>query len=320
VENALSTLGTLSKSIEAHQSKLGQLKKDLKALKVTKCDGLGKGRELPLVRTFRHAMMDRGAVVLQLLKGKSHVKTSEIVTNRRSRSKFRVCIVGSSLIAWVQVLEDWGMSVEGVMEHILDPIKDIRQILSKLPTITLQEALSLEPLGPWDGCMFANIRTSQDLKLFAMLFGCWHPAIAVISMDYTLLKADTISLMPLDVLPSCKKRLITVAHTAIGGVTSTSCRFEYYTRWPDTISHPLLMTRDVLPWMLQMALLDMFGASQGAAFEPQASMTPPEAVGVLSSSSGDHPSPVLRRLVGTRSVFHTIQGCPDLGTGSLRLL
>ncbi len=36
VEKALSTLETLSKSVKAHQSKLGQLKKDMKALKVTK--------------------------------------------------------------------------------------------------------------------------------------------------------------------------------------------------------------------------------------------------------------------------------------------
>ncbi len=142
-----------------------------------------------MVQTLCHAMMDWGPAVLQALKGKSHVEASENVTSRRSRSKFRVCIVGSSLIAWAKVLEDWGASIEGVAKHILDHIKDNRQLLSKLPTITLQEALSLEPLGPWDGCVFANIRTSQDLKLFATLFGRWHPTITVISMDYMLSKA-----------------------------------------------------------------------------------------------------------------------------------
>ncbi len=35
-KKALSTLGTLSKFVQAHQSKLGQLEKDLKALKVSK--------------------------------------------------------------------------------------------------------------------------------------------------------------------------------------------------------------------------------------------------------------------------------------------
>ncbi len=79
-----------------------------------------------------------------------------------------------------------------------------------------------------------------------MLFGHWRPAIAVISMHYTLSKVNTISLLPMDVPPNYKKWLITVAHTAVGGVTSASCRFVHYTRWPDTISHPSLMTRDML--------------------------------------------------------------------------
>jgi hypothetical protein len=110
--------------------------------------------------------------VLQPLKGKSHVKMSEVVNNRRSRSKFRVCIVGSFSIAWAQVLEDWGASIEGVVEDILDPIKDIRYLVSKLPTITLQEALLLEPLGPWDGSLFANILNPQDSKAVWTLASC----------------------------------------------------------------------------------------------------------------------------------------------------
>ncbi len=36
VEKALSTLGGLAKAVEAHQSKIGQLEKDLKALTSTK--------------------------------------------------------------------------------------------------------------------------------------------------------------------------------------------------------------------------------------------------------------------------------------------
>jgi len=36
VEKSLSTLGLLSKTVKVHQSKLGQLEKDIKALKVTK--------------------------------------------------------------------------------------------------------------------------------------------------------------------------------------------------------------------------------------------------------------------------------------------
>ena len=44
--------------------------------------------------------------MFQPLKGKSRVKTSQVVTDIRSSSKFRVRIVGSYLISWVQILED----------------------------------------------------------------------------------------------------------------------------------------------------------------------------------------------------------------------
>ena len=86
--------------------------------------------------------------------------------------------------------------------------------------------------------------------------------------------------------------MLTVQHTVVGGVTIASHRFVHYTRWTDTILWPLLMARDVLPWMLQMALSDTFGASHGAFFEPRAAMTPPGALGVLSSSSGNSHLPV----------------------------
>ncbi len=46
-------------------------------------------------------MMNRGSVLLQPLKGKSCIRTSQVVTIRRSRSKLRVCIVGSYLsVVW----------------------------------------------------------------------------------------------------------------------------------------------------------------------------------------------------------------------------
>jgi hypothetical protein len=101
--------------------------------------------------------MDWGPVASQPLKGKSCVKTSHMVTNRRSRSKFRVRIVGSYSISWVQILEDWGASIEGVMEDILDPTKDIRHLLSTMPTITLQQALLLELALGTGVCLLTSI-------------------------------------------------------------------------------------------------------------------------------------------------------------------
>jgi hypothetical protein len=85
------------------------------------------------------------------------------------------------------------------------------------------------------------------------------------------------------------KRIITCHHTAVGGVTSVSPHFFHYTQWHNVISYPLLMTRESLPRILQTALSDTHGTSQGASFEPQLGMNPPEAICVLSSSSRKMP-------------------------------
>jgi hypothetical protein len=79
--------------------------------------------------------------------------------------------------------------------------------------------------------------------------------------------------------------MITVHHNAIGGVTSASRRFIHYTRWPDTISYPLLMMGDNLPRTLQTALSNTFGAPRGATFESRMGLDPSMEISFLSSSS-----------------------------------
>ena len=92
-------------------------------------------------------------------------------------------------------------------------------------------------------------------------------------------------MLPSPLLPFYHKKMITVHHNAIGGVTSASWRFIHYTRWPDTISYPSLMTSDNLPWTLKTALSDMFGAARGATFELRMGLDPSMGIGFLSSSS-----------------------------------
>ncbi len=43
------------------------------------------------------------------------------------------------------------------MVQFPDGFKDIRQKLSITPITTPEDALCLLPLGPWGGCMLANI-------------------------------------------------------------------------------------------------------------------------------------------------------------------
>ena len=152
MDKALSTFGTLTKSVEAHQTKLGQLEKDLKGLKA-----LDKGREFPSSKLLMIVMLDPGPVSCPNLKGESQVKTSQMGTDRRSRSKVRVRVIGSSSMAWVEIFEGWGANIEAVVVDILDQLKDIRHLLTSMPAITTQSALMLPPLGPWDGCLVSNL-------------------------------------------------------------------------------------------------------------------------------------------------------------------
>ncbi len=52
------------------------------------------------------------------------------------------------------------------------------------------------------------------------------------------------------------------------------------------------MTSISLPRSLQTALSDTYGAAKGATLEVRSGINPPEAIGILSSSTGDIIVPV----------------------------
>ena len=83
-------------------------------------------------------MIDWRPVGSCLSEGELQVKVSKVLTNRRYRTKVWVLIVGSWSVGWVQVLKDWGASIEAVV---------------------VEDALDN---SPWDGCMFANIHNPRD--------------------------------------------------------------------------------------------------------------------------------------------------------------
>ncbi len=114
-------------------------------------------------------MIDWRPVGSCLSEGELQVKVSKVLTNRRYRTKVWVLIVGSWSVGWVQVLKDWGASIEAVVvEDALDPLQAIRHLLTSTPIIIPWQTVILKPDGPWDdGCMFANVRDPQDSELFA---------------------------------------------------------------------------------------------------------------------------------------------------------
>jgi hypothetical protein len=100
-------------------------------------------------------------------------------------------------------------------------------------------------------------------------------------------------MLPTDLPPFYHKKMLTLHHSSIGGVTSAVWRFVHYSRWEGIISYPSLMTRDTLPRTLQTSLSDMNGGARGASFEPRLDMDhTPLAIGMLSSPSLGVPTPV----------------------------
>jgi hypothetical protein len=176
--------------------------------------------------------------------------------------------VGSLSMGWVKAVEAWGAEVEAVVVHLPDNFKDIRQRISITSTTTPQDALHLLPLGPWDGCMLANIAMPQDSLPVASLFKRWHPAIASLLTHSSLSRIDTIAMLPSGLPAFYHKKMITLHHVTIGDVSSALWRFTHYTRWADIVSYPSLMTSDNLPCILQMALSNTNGGVRGVSFEP----------------------------------------------------
>ena len=135
------------------------------------------------------------------------------------------------------------------------------------PTTTPQDTLLLLPLGPWNGCLLANIASGLETQLASTLFKQWRPAVAIISIHASFSRSDTIAMLPTGLPPFYHKKTTTLCHASIGGITSAVWRFVHYSRWEGIISYPSLMTRDTLPCTLQTSLSDTNGGARGASFK-----------------------------------------------------
>ena len=170
-------------------------------------------------------------------------------------------------MGWVKAFEAWGVALEALVDNIPDKLKDIRPLLTTVPITTPQDAHTLLPLGPWEGCMLANLASPQDSDLLSSLFKQWRPAIAILSIHGSRSQVDTISMLPSALPAFYQKKMITICHQDIGGVTSARWRLIHYTRWQGVQSCPSLMTRETLPPTLQMALSDTIGATRGLQYQ-----------------------------------------------------
>ncbi len=105
---------------------------------------------------------DDGRPTASLTAGESHVISSQSEVRRRARSKVRAQVIGANSLGWVEVLEGWGAEVEAMVVSSLDHFKNIRALVTTTPTTALYLGYHLPPCGPWDGCLAANVLTSED--------------------------------------------------------------------------------------------------------------------------------------------------------------
>jgi hypothetical protein len=89
-------------------------------------------------------------------------------------------------------------------------------------------AYDLLPCGPWDGCLAANLLTSEDAGLTSNLFKQWCPAIVILSIPGTISRANTLKLLPVGLPGFYQKKMLTFHHPAVGGVMSTTWQFIHY--------------------------------------------------------------------------------------------
>ncbi len=152
---------------------------------------------MPLAQRCTLGVKDRDPPNLPVFRGELQAIAARLAVGRRPQSKVRVRIVGPSSMGWIKAVKAWGVEVKAVVVQLPDNFKDIRQKNSMTPTTTPQDTLHLLPLGPWDGCLLANIAMPEDSLLVASLFKRWRPANAVLSTHALLSRIDTIAMLPL---------------------------------------------------------------------------------------------------------------------------
>jgi hypothetical protein len=173
----------------------------------------------------------------------------------------RARVIGSNSLGWVEVLEGWGAKIEAVVVSSLDCYSHIRALVTTTSTTALDLAYLLPPCGPWDGCLAANIKTTEDARATSVLFKRWLPAVGILSIPGALSRSKTLRLLPVGLPSFYQKKIITVHHPGVGGVTSTTWQFVVYSRWIDVMPTSSIMMGQALWQTLQTALSDVVGAS-----------------------------------------------------------
>ena len=157
---------------------------------------------------------------------------------------------------------------------VVSPLRELNKVIylvSRFAATSVSTALSMAPMGDWDGLLLASVHDESEASLVDRLFDTWQPWIAIISYPPHLSRSAVLRLGP-HLHSSYEKRTIKCRHSDVGGVTTSSWTILHISRLLSRPSRPSLMTMNVYPRQLQTALDDTLGGrwcDHQGSFDPR---------------------------------------------------
>jgi hypothetical protein len=171
-------------------------------------------------------------------------------------------------LAWAEAAYNWGARIDAIVLDNSELSDHVKKLFACAPVL-VQDAVKLEPRGPWAGVVFCTLSSDQDADSFKLLFDAWLPGDAVVAAHGDLSRSRLLSWLP---KPSgfYKRKISRASHSSFGGVTWSTWHLVHYSRVRDPITATSLMTRDHYAQTLQSSLDDTLPRS-GEAYTFEAS-------------------------------------------------
>ena len=185
-----------------------------------------------------------GAAGAILLKGEKMAVELISRVGRSGRENVRVRVFRNGSFPWADVVHKWGAKLEAVVADNSEVTTFLKRHCDIRP-ISLDQATSLPPTGPWEGIIFGTIKTdsNKDKELFSTLMHHWKPREALVMMDGKLSRGEVLKNLP---SPDMKysRKLSRARHADFGGVTSSQWHVVHYSRVGPCLSSSHLMTAE----------------------------------------------------------------------------
>ena len=252
---------------------------------------------------------------VSLRTGEKVVITSSKPLSRSGREGVLFRIVGKDSFGWGEAAVIWGGHVEAVIHRHQTNIK-IHQLFKLPKPISVAKALSsLSPPAEtsWNGIMLGTIRDEEDAADAAKLFKDWQPLIAIFAVPVSIPRQEQdpwIKNIQASTSGYYNRKVFTLSHSAIGGVTTTRWRFTHLTRQSTLGELPkqAIMMAPQFSRPLQTALQDTIGGSslKNVVFEKAATVAPLHGSSIVGFAT--------KKIDGIKApVYDSAGAAPDIG-------